>query len=291
MSKSQLKSNIKRLKSLEQSNKVLATGIVDGTLVTIYGEIHNNIDNTFYESLDLTDQTVFVEHSTKLCELKPHEHSLFKNAKGSEFIWYTRVVNKQPVTCIDTRLEDGFLSAMQETALYEVDIHDMVKVVTRLIKVALALKDKFSSIIDVYTGIVDTIKRQSVILLLLDNLLKNSDSKPEIVIDGKTMKPEDILSFTKNFLIMNIIKLASLSVDMNIINMIHRHNEESINSPISIFVGINHAIRLSIYLNLKVITHEDIFEPFMNGASVWARGNKESEESILTQLKYNHPRK
>ena len=61
--------HIKHLSSLDQSKKVIVTGLINGSVVTIYGEKHSDIDNEFYKKLKLKDHTVYVEHSTTYCEL------------------------------------------------------------------------------------------------------------------------------------------------------------------------------------------------------------------------------
>ena len=66
---------------------IVAKGKVGRSKVNVYGEIHNDIDNSFYESLNLEDHLLLVEHASVFCEIKPGEEHLFENAKGSEWIF------------------------------------------------------------------------------------------------------------------------------------------------------------------------------------------------------------
>ena len=68
---------------------MIITGSYNGSPITVYGEIHNNIDNRFYEQLDLTNKIVMVEHPTKLCKISDqHKILLLNKLKGSEWVWY-----------------------------------------------------------------------------------------------------------------------------------------------------------------------------------------------------------
>ena len=49
---------------------VIIEGVYKNIPITIFGEEHNNIDNSIYERMDLTDKIIMVEHSTILSELK-----------------------------------------------------------------------------------------------------------------------------------------------------------------------------------------------------------------------------
>jgi hypothetical protein len=260
--------------------KVIYSGLMKSETYARNGNvvwIHNDIDNAFYETLKLSHQTVFVEHSTAYCELKPHEHALFKDATGSDWVWFTRTLKKKQVTCIDTRLENGFLSAYEERAMRDMPVKDLMEAVARVMRAASAIKENYAHIHDVYEDIISTMKRQFLILALL-----SSNTDTTVKVHDKTIKKDIVYNATKNFLISNAVKLAALSVDMNIIAALASHKD---GSPVSIFVGINHALRVSDLLNLRIVTDDELLEPFWEGAAMYSDGDKDSEMSIIAHLK------
>lgn len=268
--------HITHLSSLEnQSKTVIVTGVVKESVITIYGEIHDDINNVFYEKLDLKGHTVFVEHSTVFCKLEPHEHAMFANAKGSEWIWFTCTRKKQQVTCVDTRLENGFLSGYEEIAIQTMKVKDLLECVSRVIKAATAIKEKYSRIQRTFDDIISAMKRQFLMMLLLD---KSKES--HIKVNDKLIDKNIVVDATRNFLISNTIKISSLSVDMHIIDLVSsQHNS---GAPISIFVGINHALRLSEFLELYIVTENTDKDYDYN---IFYEGDEKSEKEIITQLK------
>lgn len=268
--------HIKQLASLDQSKTVIVTGIVNKSVVTIYGEIHSDIDNRFYEKLKLKGHTVFVEHSTNHRELKPIEHALFADAKGSEWVWFTRTRNKHEVICVDTRLENGFLSGYEEQNLHTMPLKDLLDSATRVMRTANALKEKYSQIQPVFANIMATIKRQYLMLMKL-----NGSAASHIRVNDESVPKNLIFDASRRFLISNMIKVASLSVDMHIIDLLSQHKG---GAPISIFVGINHALRLASFLKLYIVTDDELIEPYLRGANVFSDGDEESEKTIIAQI-------
>lgn len=264
--------HITRLSSLDhQSKTVIVTGIVKRSVVTIYGETHNDIDNEFYKKIKLADHTVFVEHSTLFCELKPHEHPMFTNAKGSEWVWFTRTRKNQPVTCVDTRLECGFPTRYEEIAMYTMPLKDLLTCVSRVMRAATAIEDTYRQIKQMFDGIMSAMKRQFLMVAMLD-----TSNESHITVDDQLIDKDIIFDATRRYLISNSITIASLSVDMHIVDMISQHKGDS---PISIFVGITHAVRLAEFMKLYIVTDD------VPRATIGYDGDEKSENAIIAQLK------
>ena len=218
---------------------LVVRGVYKNISLTIYGENHSDIDNSFYEKLDLTDAIVMVEHSTDYCALLPGEEALFTTTKGAEWVWFTRTVNKQPVLCIDSRLADGFLNKLEEDALKYGNVVSLEALYLKTKQILIAttkIKHKFLPIKAEYTQLVS--ENQDLFKKLIGNL-KNEERDDEVV----------------EHLIANIFTLSSLSVDMNIIEKIDQYAATAVEpkKEIIIFVGAVHALRLQQILNLAII--------------------------------------
>ena len=105
----------------------------------------------------------------------------------------------------------------------------------------------------------------------------------KIITLGNSEIPGDILlPNVTELLIKNTIKLTSIYVDFHIIKIL---NENESSKPISIFVGMNHAMRLAEILNLKILNNIKDFPIDLSG---WEpMGDPETEAEILSQLKMN----
>ena len=223
---------------------VIIEGVYKNIPITIFGEEHNNIDNSIYERIDLTDKIVMVEHSTILSELKKGEEKLFTCAKGLDWVWFTRTKNEQPVICIDNRLENGFYNSQEEMDIRSFignpNIHPLLflEVTDRIMKSIIKIKEKFKPIEDVFKKLVKTTSTQIKRIIDLNKNEERRDFKNE------------------ENLVENLLKLSSLSVDMNIIIEIEKYVDASKLhleiKPVFIFVGIAHAIRLKEILNLNL---------------------------------------
>jgi hypothetical protein len=202
--------------------------------LTIYGENHSNIHNAFYEELDLSGKHVLVEHSTLFCKLQPGEEALFAKAKGSEWVWFTRTVNGEPVICIDSRIEDGFLNRLEEEGLVNGNVTPEILLdATKKILMAITkIKHKFTPVKAEYMQIVPAIQGQFKQIMLN---IKNEERDEALVEE----------------LIANLLKISNLSVDMNIIEKLDEYAKEGNTRPIVIFVGVNHAERLQGILGLS----------------------------------------
>ena len=223
---------------------VIIEGVYKNIPITIFGEEHNNIDNSIYERMDLNDKIVMVEHSTILSELKKGEEKLFTCAKGLDWVWFTRTKNKEPVICIDNRLENGFYNSQEEMDIRSFignpNIHPLLflEVTDRIMKSIIKIKEKFKPIEEVFKKLAKTTSSQIKKIIELEKNKERRDYKNE------------------ENLIENLLKLSSLSVDMNIIIEIEKYVDASKLhleiKPVFIFVGIAHAIRLKEILNLNL---------------------------------------
>ncbi len=201
--------------------------------IEVYGENHSDIDNRFYESIDLKNKAVMVEHATVLCEISEKDKIMMLNhVKGSDWIWYKYKVKKNPIICIDNRIELGLLSAIEEKYLMQTtdDFESVFSATMRVLKVLKEthIKKLFTdnNFQNIYNDYARVMKRQFAILLKAGSI------------------DDDVLLIIKNMLIKNIQKVASFIVDLNIVNLIH---EEKSKKSIAIFVGAGHAYRLHKY--------------------------------------------
>ena len=252
---------------------VIAQGKVNKSKINIYGEIHTNIpDNSFYESLKLDDHLLLVEHTSLRCDIRPDESSLFENAKGSEWI-FKNYHTKGNVVCVDTRVETGFLNAYEEKELNSLPIKEFLQKVTKVIKVAIVNKEMYSMIDDLFSEFIETIQKQILIFTYLSNTTK------EIIIHSQVIEKDILLPNIKDLLIKNVVKLAGIYMDLYITNIVYS-NESS--NPISIFVGMNHAVRLARILKLKI---KNDIKGFPIDPSWEPLGDPEIESDILSQLR------
>jgi hypothetical protein len=226
-------------KSRSTTRKTLAPPTVKGVYkempITIYGEYHDNINNTFYKKLNLKDAIVLVEHSTKFCQLQPDEEHLFANAQGTEYIWFTRTKDNQPVVCIDTRLEQGFLNRFEENLLQHgetVTLEALLMKTRQIIMATMAIKDNFLPIKELYTQLIEETKTQF----------------KQMMVNVKTGERDESLI---EHLIANLLMLSNLSVDMTILKKLDEYAAAGNRDEIIIFVGANHAERLKEFLGLK----------------------------------------
>jgi len=256
---------------------VIVEGVYKNIPITIFGEEHNNIDNSIYERMDLTDKIVMVEHSTILSELKKGEEKLFTCAKGLDWVWFTRTKNEQPVICIDNRLENGFYNSQEEIDIRSFignpNIHPLLflEVTDRIMKSIIKIKEKFKPIEDVFKKLVRTTSTQIKRIIDLNKNEERKDYKNE------------------ENLIENLLKLSSLSVDMNIINEIEKYVDsikEHQVKPVFIFVGIAHAIRLKEILNLNLNPESSDIEPYFKSSLDYIyTGGKTFRKSLNKNLK------
>lgn len=223
---------------------VLVNGSYNGNHITVYGEVHNYIENSFYESLkiDKDNLIVLVEHASVLCEMSYKELVMILNrVKGSEWIWYKLKSRKKPVICIDNRIELGLLSSIEERYLLSSeDPNDISTLIMYAMKTLQKLEsDSIKNIFEsntsrqvkgVYVTSIKTIRKQ---IKMMYDLLQ----------DPEGVDLDEWLT-VKNKIFNNIVKIASFMVDIHIVKTIKSTREKK---EIAIFVGAAHAYRLHKY--------------------------------------------
>jgi hypothetical protein len=254
-----------------------------GIPVTIYGEIHKKINNKHYQDAHFDtrkDVTVWVEHGIENCSVKPHEEPMFAEAKGAEWVWFRRVKNGLPVTCIDIRSSKGLPIALLEDALRDVGglptlYEDPTYVALRTHFILehdmghpLGLFKFISTIFNSYKElkqIIQPIKELfgqyiKVIMQQMQSALKMlSQDLPNVRISlldeyNRTFESTTFHEELKN-IIRNMLVVHSLVIDAHIINLVENYTEDK---PIAIFVGLNHAIRVAHLLHWKIEENKHI---------------------------------
>lgn len=221
--------------------------IVTGDSFTIYGEIHNDIDNRFYERINTTfddSDRVLVEHTTHKPFLEmeemalrstPDKRRLIANLKGSEWIYFTRLVESKPIEAIDIRVENGFPSAREESILPKLAENEpgkFLQFIMQKLQVIISHKKSYNKdgIREVFNSIHPMLK------VYLTEFMKNLE---ESVIDLENV---DKICTTLRY-------LGTLFVDANLLEIILENIKKRKNKKkLSIFVGARHAINLFNFL-------------------------------------------
>jgi hypothetical protein len=224
---------------------IVVNGSYNGNPITVYGEVHNYIENNFYESLKIDKDSrlvVLVEHATVLCEMSYKEVVMMLNrVEGSEWIWYKLKSRKKPVICIDNRIEVGLLSSIEERYLLSSnDPNDISTLIMYAMKTLQKLEsDSIKNIFEsntsrqvkgVYATSIKTIRKQ---IKMMYDLLQ----------DPEGVDLDEWLT-VKDKIFNNIVKIASFMVDIHIVKTIQSSREKK---EIAIFVGAAHAYRLHKY--------------------------------------------
>ena len=273
--------NTKNSLAIIKQPPIVLTGSYNGSSITVYGEIHNKIDNRFYETLDLTNKIVMVEHSTKLCKISDeHKILLLNKLKGSDWVWYKYATQNQPMICIDNRMEIGLLTAIEENYLKKIEKDDQIEdVLMASIKVIETLdspkiqKMFIGKLKDIHTKFIEILDRQISIIAAV-----------------RSFEMPGILNIKDN-LINNIIKVSSFIVDLNIYQNIikTKMHSENKDKEIVIFAGMAHAYRLHKYFP-KIFTHlqseftmKELEEKYKIGQLIFE--DEEFEEKLFTIIK------
>ena len=219
---------------------VVVNGASNGNSITVYGEVHNFIENSFYESLKLENKVVLVEHATVLCEMSYRDLVIMlSKVQGSDWIWYKLKSRKKPVICIDNRIEIGLLSSIEERYLLSsVDPNEISTIMMYALKVLKKLESETIKTMFNISRRVEAVYGESMKTI-----------RKQIKIMYELLKDPDGVDFdewldVKNMLFNNILKIASFMVDINIVNTIKITKEKK---DILIFVGAGHAYRLHKY--------------------------------------------
>jgi len=228
-----------------ESNIVNPPIIVTGDSFTIYGEIHSDIDNRFYEKMIKTfdeNDRILCEHTTYKPFLEKEDMALrmtrdkkglIANMKGSEWIYFTRLVEGKQIEAIDIRVENRFPSAQEESSLpnlAEKSPFQFLTFITEKLKVIIDHKQSYNKpgIKEVFNSIHPVLNVQ--IKTFFENFKKN-------VIDLENV----------HRICTNLKYLCTLFVDSHILGII-LENVKNKHKKLSIFVGARHAINLFNFL-------------------------------------------
>lgn len=230
--------------------------IVDHPRFTIYGEIHNMIENNskFKKAMDLFDKNeiVMCEHTTykpfldleKQIFVNEGFSQLLKKMKGSEWVYLKRLSQEKPVECVDIRVDNGFPMAIEEKLFEKNGLNDLLFFVSHVKKII----GNVNHHKEFYT-------KHPVSKQMYKNITKGITERfkkiTDIGDDKKDDKTEDF-----DILCKKLNRIAGLLVDVYIFNRIESILKEKEDSHISIFVGARHA--LVLYEMLKLEYGDDI---------------------------------
>lgn len=234
-------------KSIPDFPPVVTYGSYNGSPVIVFGEIHNMIDNKFYENLDTKGYTIMVEHASTLCKIaKEDKYRLFNILRGSDWIWYKYASRNKPIVCLDNRIEIGLPTAIEEKYILNTvnsdELHIVMECVMRSLKIFTKPEIKLlfvkAKLTPNYTNLMNAVKQQIQILL-----------------KAGSFDTAELLD-TKNKLVQNIMKLAGILVDINVMDILKEHTSKE-EKPIMIFMGAAHAYRLKMFFP-DVFTHTEL---------------------------------
>jgi len=250
--------------------------------VVIYGEVHNRIDNHFYKKKSFDEMrhtNIWVEHAMQYCALKPGEDVLFKNAKGSEWVWFHRVKKGLPVTCIDNRMFLGLPNALMENVLrfvaglptsmvpaidaatrkmvQEGHFEDLYTTMTQIVKPILSIlsklvKQKFGKNTYILERFSRKINKQYQEIM---GMYERNEEPVYLTVHGA---PTTLFHLQFQHMVTNLLNISSIVVDLHIINLLKEYADSK---PIAIFTGMNHAFRLADMLNWEMIPNDTVDIP------------------------------
>lgn len=212
---------------------IIVQGMHNGTPITVYGEVHNIVDNRFYEKLDLRNKVIFVEHATVLCDISMEDKKRLLNIlKGSDWVWYKYKARKLPIVCVDTRIEMGLMSSIEER--YIMGTNDLALVmggVMKALKVLITEQTK------------ETFNKEGI-TQYFESASKAIKSQMGVLLRAGHLESNDLMD-TKWKLINNIMKLSAMLVDIHVKKQVEKYADGK--KPIIIFMGAAHAYRLHTY--------------------------------------------
>lgn len=229
--------------------------------IEIYGEEHNEkLSNSSVYSkilnflnkhkLSKNQPLVLLEHPSVLCKF--HNKEEIKNFRkhgygGINYLFLKLIQSYSSIKCVDTRMELGYLMAIQEKQLLSM-IHNVnsIKDVENCLQILDNLKNEYELNDEYYTY------HDIIYNLYLQN--KNEIKEKMTVLEKsikqlkKTKKKTDI-EMLKTLLLEIFYKcrdLSSFSVDVYIISIIMNHPDRKI----FVFCGNKHLFRLFFLLNV-----------------------------------------
>jgi hypothetical protein len=262
--------------------------ILKGTLLnsklTIHGEDHSKINNKYYEDLKLSG-ILLVEHSKDACHLKPEEEHLFQQyAKGTEWVFYTqKKIGNPNVICFDTRMEQGYLNALEESQMLENadKLHEGNPLVIRSfidmgVRSMIALTSNKSVFLDEY--LIESLEILDVQLKAIIKLLRiRKDKGIDTNVLGIPLK--ELLSGLAYTYASNLRRIASVSVDMYLMKLLIELSDRD-EREIQVFCGKNHLIRMSRFLALTNVRITGVTREMEDYASIKMEGDRDIDKKI-----------
>lgn len=252
---------------------------LNGKKIEIFGEEHNTEleEPNFYQELlkheDYSKALVLVEHATVLCELKPGDDEKFEEVikfSGSELVFYQSIKNNlNPVICVDNRIELGLMSNIEERLLRDIlevlknnqaskKTRNNIKVILDRLKIVIQQfkliqesgdnQDYYKDYQNLYELYQEIFGRQILILERLSTMLISDLKKKNILNELDITNYQYAVLLLQHFY-QNILQLSSLTVDINILNILKTESHKKETENILIFTGLNHAIRLFTFIN------------------------------------------
>lgn len=216
---------------------------------------------------------ILVEHSDhpELCSLKPEEIEEFKNTieySGSELIFFELInhpIISKHLKCVDNRITMGYLPAFKEIQ-YSDMVQQFLKIEDEKLPLVMGqILEPLKEIVFTYQNQIQVLKenidyyKDTILeklhehyILILEthfSIILNILTKTKLL-DNDLSEVLDIPSISNFMLLMrifsvlieNFIKISSLSVDVNIFNIISQDDSHDL---VLLFCGNNHCIRLT----------------------------------------------
>ena len=313
-----------------QGPKIIFRTELNGKKIEIFAEEHDSYlpEKNLYQEIikhkDYSKALVLVEHATVLCDLNPGDDEKFQEiikASGSEYVFYHSLKEQlNPVICVDNRIEIGLMSRIEEKFLLDVfnylydnrasvKTRDSIKNVLKRfrllilqfskIKASGENQDYYSDFKDLYELYNEIFDRQITILDKLSSMNISKLNKKDIVSGLDITNYQFAILMLEN-LYKNILQLSSLTVDINILNILNQISKESESENVLIFTGLNHGIRLFTFINKSkesndvnktIMSREyldlgnDYIQERLNKSNPYPFFNKKIEETAINSLK------
>ena len=223
--------------------------IVSGPSFTIYGEIHNDIDNRFYERLYTSftqNDRVLLEKTTdpqilqleqRALQVIPDVSAYLHTIGGSEWLYTKGLIDGKSFEPIDIRIECGYPSQIQLRSLEEfAKIHpvDFIAFFFKTLKMVIHHKDRLNR-----PGIKERFNTFPPILRTqIQTYMKYLE-------DG-AIDMESVFKIKTNLQLLGV-----LLVDAHLIDLITENNKKQNKKHLHIFVGARHANNLYECLQIE----------------------------------------
>jgi hypothetical protein len=244
--------------------------------VIIYGEKHDQIDNAFYKNHSFDqrkDMAIWVEHNPLTCNIisNANEKAKYRD-KGSEWIWYQRIIHDLPVTCVDIRTPDIDSLLIDDAIRYIVDLPvyfttpDKIKIRDEIIikhtldniSMLLAFLEKR---IKQYEKIMSTTHHLTAIYMKYRRMIRKQLQEIHSIIERNLDPNESLFYELLQHLVSNMFMLHSILVDGHIITLLQTYKDSK---PIAIFVGMIHALRIAYFFEMIEMNSDPSWDNYQN---------------------------